>query len=163
MPTKPIPSSPKVVVVTSPEEVLVDGESFGAVADTISNNPHLAASIQRALQAWHDDKKSKDKEARAAEFLAEKETHRCEKESRDAEQGARIEALQSTAIEAARLQAIFKQLSTVADDKELSPEDQLARLTQVITEALKPERQRRRETLEAEVASKQTELDELTT
>lgn len=37
------------VIVNSPNEVLVDGDPYGAVADTIVNNPQLASDIQLAL------------------------------------------------------------------------------------------------------------------
>lgn len=43
------------VIVNSPNEVLVDGDAFGAVADTIANNPQLASDIQVALQARWDE------------------------------------------------------------------------------------------------------------
>lgn len=39
------------IIVNSPNEVLVDGDVFGVVADTIVNNPHLASDIQLALAA----------------------------------------------------------------------------------------------------------------
>lgn len=43
------------VIVNSPNDVLVDGDAFGAVADTIANNPQLASDIQVALQAkWSE-------------------------------------------------------------------------------------------------------------
>lgn len=40
-----------VVEVTSPAEVRVDGKPWGAMADTIANNPALAPAIQRAAAA----------------------------------------------------------------------------------------------------------------
>ena len=40
------------VIVVSPSEVHVDGSNFGAVADTIANNPSLASDVQIALAAW---------------------------------------------------------------------------------------------------------------
>lgn len=43
------------VIVNSPHDVLVDGDAFGAVADTIANNPQLASDIQVALQVRWDE------------------------------------------------------------------------------------------------------------
>lgn len=46
------------VIVNSPTEVLVDGDRFGAVADTIVNNPQLASAIQLALAAKWSERES---------------------------------------------------------------------------------------------------------
>lgn len=46
------------ILVQSPISVTVDGVNFGAVADTIKNNPALASEVQRALEAWFDDYKA---------------------------------------------------------------------------------------------------------
>lgn len=43
------------VIVNSPTDVRVDGDAFGAVADTIANNPQLASDIQVALQVRWDE------------------------------------------------------------------------------------------------------------
>lgn len=45
-----------IVVVIDPTNVSVDGSNFGAVADTIANNPNLASAIQIALQNWWQSK-----------------------------------------------------------------------------------------------------------
>ena len=43
-----------MITLESPHSVLVDGKHYGAVADTIANNPQLASDIQRALVAYDD-------------------------------------------------------------------------------------------------------------
>ena len=43
-----------MITIESPHSVLVDGKHYGAVADTIANNPQLASDIQRALVAYDD-------------------------------------------------------------------------------------------------------------
>jgi len=43
-----------MITLESPHSVLVDGKHYGAVADTIANNPQLASDIQRALVAYAD-------------------------------------------------------------------------------------------------------------
>ena len=40
-----------MITIDSPGSVLVDGKHYGAVADTIANNPQLASDIQQALVA----------------------------------------------------------------------------------------------------------------
>lgn len=47
-----------MVTIQSPSSVLVDGVNFGAVADAIANNRHLASDIQRALVAYDDEQKA---------------------------------------------------------------------------------------------------------
>jgi hypothetical protein len=44
-----------VVEIISPAEVRIDGANYGAVADTIANNPQLASAIQLALNEWGAD------------------------------------------------------------------------------------------------------------
>ena len=43
-----------MINIESPHSVLVDGKHYGAVCDTIANNPQLASDIQRALVAYDD-------------------------------------------------------------------------------------------------------------
>lgn len=45
-------ASAQEVVMVSPQSVLVNGQNYGAVADTIANNPLLASKVQLALVAW---------------------------------------------------------------------------------------------------------------
>lgn len=47
-----------MVTIQSPSSVSVDGVNFGAVADAIANNRHLASDIQRALVAYDDEQKA---------------------------------------------------------------------------------------------------------
>jgi hypothetical protein len=47
-----------MTTIDSPGSVLVDGKHYGAVADTIANNPQLASDIQRALVAYDDAQKA---------------------------------------------------------------------------------------------------------
>jgi len=47
-----------MTTIESPSSVSVDGINYGAVADCIANNPHLASDIQRALVAYDDAQKS---------------------------------------------------------------------------------------------------------
>ena len=42
-----------MIEIISPNEVRIDGQNYGAVIDTIANNPQMAADLQRALVAWH--------------------------------------------------------------------------------------------------------------
>jgi hypothetical protein len=46
------------ILVTSPRSVIVDGVNFGAVADAIANNKHLASGIQIALQKYDEEQKA---------------------------------------------------------------------------------------------------------
>ena len=60
-----------MIIIESPHSVLVNGSHYGAVCDTIANNPQLASDIQRALVAY-------DKALRAehaAQIAALKQTH----------------------------------------------------------------------------------------
>lgn len=52
------------VTVISVESVLVDGEHYGAVCDTIANNPHLASDIQMALAVFIKAQKDEAEAAR---------------------------------------------------------------------------------------------------
>lgn len=47
-----------MTTIDSPGSVLVDGKHYGAVADTIANNPQLASDIQLALVAYDDAQKA---------------------------------------------------------------------------------------------------------
>jgi len=40
------------IIIQSPTVVLVDGENYGKVADTIANNKQLTSDIQIALELW---------------------------------------------------------------------------------------------------------------
>ena len=40
------------IIIQSPTVVLVDGENYGKVCDTIANNKQLASDIQIALELW---------------------------------------------------------------------------------------------------------------
>jgi hypothetical protein len=40
------------IIVQSSQVVLVDGQNYGKVCDTIANNPKLASDVQIALEAW---------------------------------------------------------------------------------------------------------------
>ena len=63
-----------MITLESPHSVLVDGNHYGAVADTIANNPQLASDIQRALVAYADA-------LRAAHFAALEERDRIHAEA----------------------------------------------------------------------------------
>lgn len=41
-----------MITIQDLQHVLVDGSNFGAVADTIANNPKLASDVQNALVEW---------------------------------------------------------------------------------------------------------------
>ena len=43
-----------MITIESPHSVLVNGSHYGAVCDTIANNPQIASDIQRALVAYDD-------------------------------------------------------------------------------------------------------------
>ena len=47
-----------MITLESPHSVNVDGKHYGAVADTIANNPQLASDIQRALVAYDEAQKA---------------------------------------------------------------------------------------------------------
>jgi len=64
------------IIVQSPTVVLVDGQNYGKVADTIANNKQLASDIQIALEAWAQEKETTLSEitadrARIAKLLAD--------------------------------------------------------------------------------------------
>ena len=60
-----------MINIESPHSVLVDGKHYGAVCDTIANNPQLASDIQRALVAYDEALRA----AHAAQIAALKQTH----------------------------------------------------------------------------------------
>ena len=47
------------IIVQSSQVVLVDGQNYGKVCDTIANNPQLASGIQLALEAWAESEAEK--------------------------------------------------------------------------------------------------------
>jgi len=47
------------IIVQSSQSVLVDGQNYGKVCDTIANNPQLASGIQIALEAWAESEAEK--------------------------------------------------------------------------------------------------------
>ncbi|MBW4540677.1 MAG: hypothetical protein KME43_16235 [Myxacorys chilensis ATA2-1-KO14] len=61
-----------MIGIIDPSNVLVDSVNFGAVADTIANNPKLASAIQTALQQWWETKQQ-EFEAEKAEIAAQKQ------------------------------------------------------------------------------------------
>jgi hypothetical protein len=60
-----------MITLESPHSVLVDGKHYGAVADTIANNPQLASDIQRALVAYDAALRAEH----AAQIAALNQTH----------------------------------------------------------------------------------------
>jgi hypothetical protein len=60
-----------MITIESPHSVLVNGSHYGAVCDTIANNPQLASDIQRALVAY--DTALRDEHA--AQIAALNQTH----------------------------------------------------------------------------------------
>jgi hypothetical protein len=60
-----------MITIESPHSVLVNGSHYGAVCDTIANNPQLASDIQRALVAYDEALRAEH----AAQIAALKQTH----------------------------------------------------------------------------------------
>jgi hypothetical protein len=60
-----------MIIIESPHSVLVNGSHYGAVCDTIANNPQLASDIQRALVAYDEALRAEH----AAQIAALKQTH----------------------------------------------------------------------------------------
>jgi hypothetical protein len=60
-----------MIIIESPHSVLVNGSHYGAVCDTIANNPQLASDIQRALVAYDAALRADH----AAQIAALKQTH----------------------------------------------------------------------------------------
>jgi hypothetical protein len=60
-----------MITIESPHSVLVNGSHYGAVCDTIANNPQLASDIQRALVAYDAALRAEH----AAEIAALNQTH----------------------------------------------------------------------------------------
>jgi len=57
------------IIIQSPTVVLVDGENYGKVCDTIANNRQLASDIQIALEEWASELTAENE--RLAKLLAE--------------------------------------------------------------------------------------------
>ena len=55
----------QTIIVQSPTVVLVDGQNYGKVADTIANNQQLASDIQIALELWAKEKEDAVEKATA--------------------------------------------------------------------------------------------------
>ena len=60
-----------MIIIESPHSVLVNGSHYGAVCDTIANNPQLASDIQRALVAYDEALRAEH----AAQIAALNQTH----------------------------------------------------------------------------------------
>ena len=112
-----------MITIQSPTAVLVDDVNFGAVADCIANNPHLAAGIQRALIVY--DATLQARATAAEDTLAD------------------YKAVAEGALTAAK---------GVIGDDDLSDEETYAQLTAIIGEVEKPVRQRAIEAAEQEAA-----------
>ena len=61
------------IIIQSPTVVLVDGENYGKVCDTIANNVQLASDIQIALEDWASELTA-DRD-RLAKLLADASAH----------------------------------------------------------------------------------------
>ena len=55
----------QTIIVQSPTVVLVDGQNYGKVADTIANNQQIASDIQIALELWAKEKEDAVEKATA--------------------------------------------------------------------------------------------------
>jgi hypothetical protein len=60
-----------MINIESPHSVLVNGSHYGAVCDTIANNPQFASDIQRALVAYDEALRAEH----AAQIAALNQTH----------------------------------------------------------------------------------------
>lgn len=138
------PAADPVVVVNSPTEVVVDGQSYGRVADAIANNRHLAPAIQRALEAW---------DARRSADLATARNEAAAKEARlSNDLAARLAKLR---------EAHSVELASGDGPKARAIAAKIEALEAVETEARKPERLARREQLLREAAEKTAEAEKI--
>lgn len=131
------------ILVQSPVSVTVDGVNFGAVADTIKNNPALASGVQRALETWFDDYKA---QAEVALSLA--------KAGADATIATKDASL--TALSAAVTQA-----RAVILDEKVNDEETVKALKAQIDEFDRPEIEKKEASLDAQISKLQAEKDAL--
>lgn len=132
-----------IILVQSPISVTVDGVNFGAVADTIKNNPALASGVQRALVDWFDDHKA---QAEVALSVA--------KAGADATIATKDANL--TALSAAVTQA-----RAVILDEKVNDEDTVKALKAQIDEFDRPAIDKEKAALDAQIADLQAKRDSL--
>jgi hypothetical protein len=123
------------ITIQSATAVLVDGQNYGKVADTIANNNQLASDIQIALEAWVSELESQTKavadeaETRIAAVTAE--NTRLSKLLADA--SAAFDAgdiAKLTAMRAAALQTENEKKRATALAKKAEAEAEIAALTE---------------------------------
>jgi aspartate aminotransferase-like enzyme len=149
------------IIVKDPSSVTVDGKSFGAVADTIANNPNLAADIQRALDKWHDDMTKTNAATHAAAVenmrlsgdaaLAKVNAEMAEMEAkhRAAQKAARANASELTAALEARDKAITK-ITAAANAREVDTD---VVVKETVADLNRPAREKEISELEARLAN----------
>lgn len=138
-----------VVEIKSASDVRVDGKSFGAVADTIANNPKLASAVQRALVVWEA--------GLASQAKADADAAKASADTALATKDAQVKA-------AANVQAMAD--SFVARTKAAIAAGDLVTAGKIVAEAETPAKEKEKATLDKQIAdlnAKRAALDEVST